>query len=343
MTPSRVQEILAAVAEKSIGVVGDFCVDAYWELDVNPPELSIETGKPTLAVTKQRYTLGGAGNVAGNVAALGAGRVLAFGGYGDDLYGREMVKLLHDARVETDGMVKTDSEWETPVYAKPYLAKDEQNRIDFGRFNSMSAHFQRTLIDAVQGAIPLLDALIINQQLRHGIYAPDVVEALNRLSREYPSKIFLLDARDRILAFQQMIPKVNAVEAARIFGSSAIRKESVPLSDLRLFGELLYGRFQKPVFITRGSLGIFLFDGNVPSEIPAIAAIPPIDPVGAGDTTSATLACALAAGAPLREAGGLATFAAAVTVQKLKQTGTATPDEILGLIEKLPAGDAERG
>jgi sugar/nucleoside kinase (ribokinase family) len=98
---------------------------------------------------------------------------------------------------------------------------------------------------------------------------------------------------------------------------------------LQHYARQLYTRFLKPVFITHGSLGIMLFDGKELAAIPALQLHGPTDTVGAGDTAVAAIACALAAGATWKEAATLATYAAAVTVQKLRQTGTANPSEIL--------------
>jgi sugar/nucleoside kinase (ribokinase family) len=88
-------------------------------------------------------------------------------------------------------------------------------------------------------------------------------------------------------------------------------------------------RSQRTVFITRSERGILLFDGRAFREIPGIQLLTKIDPVGAGDTTVSAIAAALASGASLEEAGILGTLASAVTVQKLQQTGTATPEELL--------------
>ena len=137
MTPRRLNELLDRIRGVRIGVIGDFCIDAYWELDTGEAELSLETGKPTRGVRSQRYIPGGGGNVASNVAALGCGKVLAFGVIGPDLFGRELTSLLGERGIDTSALVIQEHEWETPVYAKPYLAEAEQERIDFGRWNTM--------------------------------------------------------------------------------------------------------------------------------------------------------------------------------------------------------------
>jgi len=329
MNESRLTEILDRIQHSSIGVVGDFCLDAYWELDAHTPELSVETDKPTHAVTKQRYSLGGAGNVLSNVVSLGVHKVFAFGVRTEDLFGRELLSQLQACKVDTTGMVLQLSDWDTPVYAKPYLGAEEQNRLDFGRFNSISQESANHLIDALEASLPRLDALIINQQLPNSIYTAEVIVTLNRLAEEYAEKIFLLDSRNRGIDFQHMIYKINAREAARVFGRSVESNESVPSSDLQHYARQLYTRFLKPVFITHGSLGIMLFDGKESAAIPALQLHGPTDTVGAGDTAVAAIACALAAGSTWKEAATLATYAAAVTVQKLRQTGTASPSEIL--------------
>lgn len=329
MTNDRLPTILSRIRQASIGILGDFCLDAYWDLDTGTPTPSIETGKPTHAVRTQRYTLGGAGNVANNVAALGAKHVQAFGVIGDDLFGREMVRILHEANIETPGIVLQANRWDTPVYAKPYLEADEQDRIDFGRFNALARSTTDALINVLESSLPRLDALIINQQLPHSIYSKEVVSALNQVAEKFSDTIFLLDSRDRSLDFRHMIYKINALEAARIFGKAVRHNEEVTTAELETFSTSLHQRFGKPVFITRSSEGLFLFDGNKSHHVSAIPVEGPIDPVGAGDTVVAALASSLAAGASLKEAGVAASLAAAVTVKKIKQTGTATAEEIL--------------
>ncbi|MBM4161527.1 MAG: hypothetical protein FJ217_10565 [Ignavibacteria bacterium] len=329
--PHRLFEILDRIKRASVGVVGDFCLDAYWELDSSAPELSVETGKPTHAVARQRYSLGGAGNVLSNVVSLGVRKVLAFGVRNEDLFGRELLTQLRSLNVDTTGMVLQPCDWDTPVYAKPYLDAEEQNRLDFGRYNTLSPETERQLLDSLKRHTGTLDALIINQQLPQGIFSPAVVNCLNQLGQQYSSEVFVLDSRDRSLDFHRMTYKINASEAARLAGKSVETNEAVTSDELRQYATALFSRFEKTVFITRSSFGVFVFDGKRSDELPAVKIAEPIDSVGAGDTAVAAIACALAAGATPREAGLLANLAAAVTVRKLRQTGTATPQEILDL------------
>ena len=77
METGTLRGILAAVRDARIGVIGDFCLDAYWTMDPSLSEISVETRLATRPVRAQRYSLGGAGNVVSNLVAMGVGRVSA--------------------------------------------------------------------------------------------------------------------------------------------------------------------------------------------------------------------------------------------------------------------------
>lgn len=321
--------ILNLISDISIAVVGDFCVDAYWEIDPRAEELSLETGKPTIAVKGQQYSLGGAGNVATNLAALGVRQIVALGVTSDDLFGREMLGQMRNLTINVGSLIRQEKGWATPVYAKPYRGSIEQNRIDFGRFNTLSRTSERALIAAVHDEVSKVDAVIVNQQLPRSIFTRTVIRAFTDLAEKYPEKVFLADSRHRTMDFRSMICKLNAIEAAALFGKKVSHNELVSAAHLCRYAEHFFKQSRKPVFITRSRLGLFLFDGNGAVEIPALKVAGAIDPVGAGDTVVASLAAALAAGSSPLQAGELAMIAAAVTVRKLRQTGTAGPEEIL--------------
>ena len=329
MTSSQLSDLLSRIHSLSIAVLGDFCLDAYWLLHEGPDELSLETGKPTKAVAQQRYSLGGAGNVVSNLAALGVGRVRAFGVLGADLFGDEMVRQLNAINVDARNMVRQETDWQTPVYAKPYRGLEELSRIDFGRFNTLSSDSEKMLIRALSESIANLDALIVNQQIPRSVFSPAVIGALNNLALQNPGKLFLLDSRNALPDFRSMTCKVNAIEAAAFCGKKIPSNEECAREELSAYARRLFDRFGKTVFITRSRLGLLMFDGIETVEIPALKIEGQIDPVGAGDTVVASIAAALAAGASPLQAGRLAMIAAAITVRKLRQTGTATPEEIL--------------
>jgi phosphoglycolate phosphatase-like HAD superfamily hydrolase len=101
------------------------------------------------------------------------------------------------------------------------------------------------------------------------------------------------------------------------------------LADVKQYAVNLHKQFDKPVFLTRGPRGIVTVDGDGVHEIPGIQLLKKLDIVGAGDTVTSALALCLGAGVVPAKASEFANFAAAVTVQKLFQTGTASAAEII--------------
>jgi bifunctional ADP-heptose synthase (sugar kinase/adenylyltransferase) len=101
MKKDQLQKILDDISSVRIIVVGDFCLDAYWFIDESMSEISVETNEATRPVSRQRYSLGGAGNVTSNLAALGVKDIMAFGVIGTDPFGAEMVKILKETGIRT--------------------------------------------------------------------------------------------------------------------------------------------------------------------------------------------------------------------------------------------------
>ena len=98
---------------------------------------------------------------------------------------------------------------------------------------------------------------------------------------------------------------------------------------------ILFEKSKKPVFITRGSRGILAVDSIGLHEAPGIQLLRKLDTVGAGDTVISALALCLGAGIEPAQAAEFANFAAAVTVQKIFQTGTASGEEILNVAKNV--------
>ncbi|MBL8798190.1 MAG: carbohydrate kinase, partial [Planctomycetia bacterium] len=95
---------------------------------------------------------------------------------------------------------------------------------------------------------------------------------------------------------------------------------------------LAHYRSGRPVFCTRGNAGIALAFPDeklgVPTSIPAYPVSGPIDIVGAGDSTSAGIACAMAAGATHEQAAAFGCLIASITIQQLGTTGSASPEQV---------------
>ncbi|MCK5573628.1 MAG: carbohydrate kinase, partial [Bacteroidetes bacterium] len=139
MDRNGLKDLLEQICNVHVGVIGDFCLDAYFTLDASTSEISVETGLPTRPVRRQRYSLGGAANGVNNLWAMGVKKISAFGVIGPDPFGKEMTDILRDMGINTDGLLVQEKEWDTHVYTKPIEKNQEQNRIDFGNFNHIEA------------------------------------------------------------------------------------------------------------------------------------------------------------------------------------------------------------
>ncbi len=330
MTRDELDSLLADIGKVRAGVLGDFCLDAYWALDPGLSEVSIETGLATRAVRRQRYSLGGAGNVVANLVALGVARVSAFAVRGTDPFGREMVRILESLGVDTRGVLVQEEGWETPVYVKPIEGDREQNRIDFGNANALSPATAARLLGMVRAALADLGLLVVNQQLAHGIHTEGFRGGLSELLRRRGARgpAAIVDSRAWSDQYDGAMRKVNDREALRLRGGAWEGDDPVPREEVAAAAEDLFARWGCPVFITRGPRGILARDAQGVVEVPGLLILGRIDTVGAGDSALAGIAAALAAGRGCRHAAELGNFAAGVTVQKLFTTGTASPDEV---------------
>ncbi len=335
MTRAELEGLIADVRAVRIAVVGDFCLDAYWSMDPSLSEPSIETGLETRAVRAQRYSLGGAGNVAANLAALGVGSIRAFGVLGDDPFGREMLRIFSALGIDGAGMQVQGRGWSTPAYVKPVEGDQEQNRIDFGNANHLDDATAGRLLAALRAGLASCDLVIVNQQLTHGIHTEAFRAALVGLIAEAGASAravpFITDSRAFSDSYRGAIRKLNDREALRLCGSQWDSDDPVPLGEAERAATTLAGRWGATLFLTRGPRGLLVCRDGTVEQVPGLEILGRIDTVGAGDSALSGIAAALAAGRAPRAAAELGNFVAGVTVQKLFTTGTASPAEVLAI------------
>ena len=333
MNKEQLTKILNDICSVKIIVIGDFCLDAYWFIDEAMSEISVETNEVTRPVRQQRYSLGGAGNVTNNLAAMGIKDIRAFGVIGNDPFGIEILRIMNETGIQTGNMLVQKEAWYTHTYVKPYIDKRELNRIDFGNYNQLSNETADLLISDLVNEIPEVDIVLINQQVPSGIHTSYFKKRLLEVIHKYGEKIFIIDSRNFNDFYDGTIRKMNDTEASRLCGLNRKPDEPISYSEVISSARNLFERFHKPLFITRGSKGSLTIDQSGISEIPGLMIISKVDTVGAGDSYLAGAASALAAGYNMHIAARLGSFVAGVTVQKLFQTGTATPEEILAIGE----------
>jgi rfaE bifunctional protein kinase chain/domain len=329
MKVTRVKEILNKIGKVKIAVYGDFCLDAYWILSPGGGEISVETSLQTQAVKDHYYSLGGASNIVANLAALKPAVIKAIGAIGDDIFGKELISQLKSLKVDTTSLIVQKENFDTVTFAKRYLGDREQTRIDFGFFNKRSMVTDNLLLESLENALQSCDAVVFNQQVPGSINNEEFIHRANELFNKYNDKVVLFDSRHYGHRFKNVCRKTNDIEAARLSGIHAESTDIISIMDVKKYAEALYNDSGKPVFITRGPRGILVAGEEGISEAPGIQLFNKIDSVGAGDTVLSALGLCLGTGLKPYEAADFANLAAAVTVQKLFRTGTASGDEIM--------------
>lgn len=325
----QLESDLDALSSKTVGVVGDFCLDIYLFTDPSRAESSIETGLQTSPVTKTRTSPGGAGNVAANLAALGFDRVVAYGVAAQDLHGFELQRVLEGANVATERLVTQSQDWETQTYMKVIENRRERDRFDFGVANRLSDESRRGLLARLRADLRSLDALVINQQLTTGIHTDAFRNELTELVDEAADLLVIVDSRDFADSYGTAVRKLNAHEAARYRGSEIPPDRPIPLEAAGASAVALAAEWNCPIVVTVGEDGCFVVDGEQPRHLPGVHHIEELDTVGAGDAMLAGLCAGLCVGMPLSSAALLGNLDAAVSVRKLFQTGITTKAELL--------------
>ncbi len=314
------------ISTLKVGVIGDFAVDLYYQLEKATGEISLETGHTVYRGAQPRSALGAAGNVVKNLRALGVSEIWTFGLVGDDIWGRELLHLLQQQQVITDHMLVQTAAWEGCAYLKPMEGKKEEHRLDFGSYNQADPKLKRVLLDKLKMLLPQLQVLIMNQQFVSPLLDEEMVKALNQLAEEHPHCMFVADLRQLGHLLEGITVKANAQETARILGIPAF--DASDTQECQQQAQALSQKLKSPVLLTRGENGMMYFQQGTLHHVPGILLDGEIDPVGAGDTAISTFSVCLAAGATPPQALEWANLAAAVTVKKLYQTGTASLQEM---------------
>ncbi|TVQ22771.1 MAG: hypothetical protein EA382_11475, partial [Spirochaetaceae bacterium] len=316
-----VDRIPAALGGRSVGVIGDFVIDAYYYIDQSQSEISIETGLRTRAVKAIDIRLGGAGNVARNLASLGFRTVRAYGVVGDDLFGRELVRLCDQEAIDTTGLVTQSERWTTGVYTKPCEDGVEFERLDIGNFNRPDPAVCAEVLRRLEADLPELDVVIVNQQLLSSLHTADVRRRLADLSTR---TVLIVDSRHHPDDFGSALRKLNLDEACAVLGRVPDRSG---LSDAPGIARELALRWAADVVVTLGADGCVACGAGAATSIPGMHVVGEVDTVGAGDAMTAGLACAIAAGEAVDKAAYFGNLCAGLSV-RTRGTGRVYAEEV---------------
>ena len=342
MNAGRFEAITGRYPRLRIAVVGDFFLDRYLLIDPSKAETSIETGLPVHNVVEVRSQPGAAGTIVNNLVALGIGEIRAVGFRGDDGEGYELTRALSGLGVNLDDFITAPTR-RTPVYCKPLILEDgtpprELNRLDSKNWTETGIDIQRDLASRLEAFAPRVDAVILMDQVdlpETGVVTRSLRDAAHAALRGRVDLVLLADSRRGLRDYPPLGFKMNAAELARMNGTA----ESSDLDAIRAQATDLARENRRPVFVTLADRGIVgAMPGQGPEHVPASPVRGPIDVVGAGDSVTANLAAALAAGAEAREAMEIAMAAASIVVHQLGTTGTADVAQVARLLGLGGAG-----
>ena len=332
MNKQLIENILNKAKTAKIAVIGDFCLDVYWFLNEIAAEKSLETDLPTWPIAEQEYSLGGAGNVVNNLHALGCENIHVFGVVGTEPWGQKLMQKLYKLNVNCEGMITQEKHWATPAYVKPYKEQNELNRIDFGNFNKLDTETLNCLLSLLEKNLQNQDIVIISQQIAGSLFVDEFIEKLLILINKFCDTLFIVDSRHNSGDFPSAILKLNDFTAESMVDNTTPNGVGVTRENAIKTAKTLCKKLKKTIFITRGINGCILVDEGVIKEIPSIKITGKIDTVGAGDSMLAGICIGLVSGQDAYNSACLGNLAAAVSIQKLYQTGTVSPEELLMMV-----------
>jgi D-beta-D-heptose 7-phosphate kinase/D-beta-D-heptose 1-phosphate adenosyltransferase len=322
----RLRALLARAREQHVVIIGDAMLDVYLRGDVD--RISPEAPVPVVRVRDRKLALGGAANVAQNVAALGAGCDLV-AVIGDDLAGRTLRDRLGDGGMRSRSLVTV----ERPTTTKTRVMARSQQLVRFDEEDDadLQPDDVARVLTAIERALPDATALVF-EDYNKGVLVPTVIEGAIAMAQRRGLPIVVDPKFRNFFAYRgATVFKPNRRELEGALGAAVNldAPAALPETFRRLGVEHL--------LLTLGERGMALVSPNGAVHRVPTTAREVYDVVGAGDTVTAYLATMLAAGADILEAAIVANYAAGVEVGKLG-AATVSPDEVLEAFDAHQAG-----
>ena len=310
-----------AIPRQTVLCVGDLMLDEFVYGEVS--RISPEAPAPVIAVQRSEINIGGAGNVAHNIAALGA-RCIFVGLIGEDDAGKMLRNLLAQESL-IESVLVCDSE--RPTTRKVRFVSEHFSthmlRADWELAQPASAEIEQKLIDAILPLLPRADIVLLSDYAK-GVLTARVIRNVIDAARKLGKRV-IVDPKSANFAIYrgETLLTPNRKEFAEATRSRADSEESIAdaAQDAMQLADC------EAMLVTQGEHGMTLVPRkgeavHVPAHPAKVR-----DVTGAGDTVAAMLALSLAAGADWEAALRLASAAAAVAVGK-RGTAIVTPREL---------------
>jgi len=329
---SNLAGLLEALPSAKVLVVGDLMLDRFVDGEVE--RISPEAPVPVMRVRAETDMLGGAGNVARNLAALGATTHFV-AVVGNDRTGKA-VTALAGALPGLRADLIVDRNRETTIKTRYVVGRQQVLRADRESGHPVVGDVEAELVRRVKRGLKTSDVVLLSDYGK-GTLTPQTVGAIIAAARKAKRPVLVDPKGD----------DYGRYRGARLITPN--RKELAQASRMPTGDEagivgaarrLASGCGIEAVLATRGADGMTLIDGKKkPQHLPAEAK-EVFDVSGAGDTVIAAIAAALASGAKLVEAARLANVAAGIVVSKAG-TAVADRDEIAAALlrQELHAGE----
>ncbi len=297
----------------SILVIGDMAIDemVYGTTD----RMSREAPVLILRHYKTRIILGGASNAAHNISTLNNGKVSVIGVYGDDYYAPILLNTFKEANVNTEYMIQ-DSNRATTVKTRisgscSQSVTQQIVRIDRETIEPVSSTTEEKIIEQMEKAIPLHDAVILSDY-NIGLLTDKIIKKAIELCKKY-NKIIVVDAQKDLERYQEVTSMTpNQPDTEKAVGFFIKDEETLKKAGK----ELLTKTNSESALITLGGDGMALFEKNGSyTKIPVFNKTDVFDVTGAGDTVVAAYTLALAAGFSKKDAAYIGNLAASIVIR----------------------------
>jgi D-glycero-beta-D-manno-heptose-7-phosphate kinase len=320
LSRERLDEILERARGVRVAVVGDLMLDVYLVGAVS--RISPEAPVPVVHVAEERYALGGAANVAANVVTLGAACDL-IGCVGADTAGRQVRHELQALGVRACVSERPDR----PTTTKTRVVARHQQVVRFDRESDedLPDDCCDELCDLIRASVAASQALVL-EDYNKGVLVPRVIRTAIEAA-EAAGIPTVVDPKFRHFFDYRgaTVFKPNSVELGNAVGTRIRPDDDAWLEEARTTVGARH------LLLTLGEDGMALrSDDGTSFRIPTVAR-EVYDVSGAGDTVTAVVAVALAAGATMREAATLANAAAGIEVGK-PGVATVTPRELRDML-----------
>jgi D-beta-D-heptose 7-phosphate kinase/D-beta-D-heptose 1-phosphate adenosyltransferase len=320
----RARELVSRFSGVPVLVAGDVMLDRFIVGSVT--RISPEAPVPVVRFRSEHIRLGGAANVAHNIAALGGKPTLA-GLIGIDAAGARLREQLSAVGIRGEGLVE-DRDRRTTEKVRVVTERNQQvARIDYEADGDAHGHVKQALLGRVKSLGRDMQVLLVSDYLK-GTVSRALIEAL-----------VAIKAASRVpLIVDPKIPHLDCYGGATLVTPNHHEAEAATHRLIRTDDEArtaardIRARVRcDAVLITRGEHGMWLSDQEVEGSVQAVAR-EVSDVTGAGDTVAATLALALAVVATHAESAKLANHAAGIVVGRFG-AATVTPQELLDSIK----------